>query len=157
MHDEDAYLSSKGEEVSLTDPALAYQIYLQRNSINRFTPYHVKIMKEIGRLLGFSRSLSYGVHVMEPFIPAPPSLSLPPKPSETTFEDDHVDVEADLEKEQAGEDEEQAVMGAYCSILEFTHDMGVSHLDNSDCIPSIYSLKFEKIGKVDRRARHGRR
>ena len=37
-------------------------------------------------------------------------------------EDDQVDLEADLEEEQAGEDEEEAVLGAYCTILEFSYD-----------------------------------
>ena len=50
-------------------------------------------------------------------------LSLPPIPSEeSTFADDQVDGEVDLEEEQAGEDEEQVVMGAFCSILEFAYD-----------------------------------
>ena len=124
MRDEDAYLDSKGKEVGLTDPALAYQIYVQRNSINRFTLGHVKTLNIIGQLPGFSGSLSCGVHIMDPLpTPTPPSLSLHQKPSEeTTFEDDPVDVEADLEEEQAGEDEEQAVMGAYYSILECAYD-----------------------------------
>jgi hypothetical protein len=124
MRDEDSYLRSKENEVHLTDPAIAYQIHLQRNSINRFTPSHVKTLNEIGQLPGFSGSLSCGAHIVEPSIPAPPSLSqLPKLPS---FEDDKVDGEADLEEEQAGEDEDQAVMGAYCSILEFSYDTGVS-------------------------------
>ena len=38
MRDEDAYLASKGEEVGLTDPGIAYQIYLQHVCINHFTP-----------------------------------------------------------------------------------------------------------------------
>jgi len=33
-----------------------------------------------------------------------------------------VDVEEDLEEEQAGEDEDQTIMGAYCTILEFAYE-----------------------------------
>lgn len=131
MRDEDAYLASKGEEVGLTDPGLAYQIHLQRNSINRFTPCHVKTLNDVGRLQGFNGSLTCGVHIVEPSAPPLPSLSPLLKPTEqATFEDDHVDIEAELEEEQAGEDEEQVVMGAYCSILEFTYDKGTGHSDS---------------------------
>ena len=50
-------------------------------------------------------------------------LSLPLNtPIEVMVEDGQIDVEADLEEEQAGKDEEQAVMSAYYSILEFTCD-----------------------------------
>jgi hypothetical protein len=59
MRDEDAYLNSKGKEVGLTDPALAYQIYLQRNSINCFTPGHVKNLNDVGQLPG-----SVGVYLV---------------------------------------------------------------------------------------------
>ena len=37
-------------------------------------------------------------------------------------EDDQADLKADLEEEQAGEDEEREVMAAYSTILEFTFD-----------------------------------
>jgi hypothetical protein len=123
MHDEDAHLGSKSNEVGLTDPGLAYQINLQRNSISRYTPGHIKTLNEVGQLPGFSGSLSCGVHILVPFTPVLPLLSLPPIPSEeSTFADDQVDGEVDLEEEQAGEDEEQVVMGAFCSILEFAYD-----------------------------------
>jgi hypothetical protein len=123
MRDEDVHLGSKSKEVGLTDPGLAYQINLQRKNINRYTPGHIKTLNEVGQLPGFSGSLSCGVHTLVPSTLAPPSLSPPPIPSEgTTFEDDQVDGEVDLEEEQAGEDEEQVVMGAFCSILEFAYD-----------------------------------
>jgi hypothetical protein len=123
IRDEDTYLVSKGKEVALTDPALAYQIHLLHNSFNRFTPSHIKTLKAIGQLPGFSGSLSFGVHIQEPYIPAPPSLSPPLSPSEeTAFEEHVVDVEEDLEEEQAGEDEDQTIMGAYCTILEFAYE-----------------------------------
>ena len=125
MHDEDAYLGTKAKEVGLTDPGLAGQIELQCNSISRYTPFHIKSLNELARLPGFSGSLSCGVHVSEsmPSTPALPSLSPPPIPSErTVYEDDQADGEVDLEEEQAGEDEEQVVIGAYCRILEFTYD-----------------------------------
>ena len=117
--DEDAYLASKGEEVGLTNPGLAYQIYLQHNSINHFTPHHVKTLNEVGCLLRFCGSLTCELHI-EPASPFP-LLSLEPT-KQATFEDEifEVDKETELEEEQAGEDEKQVVMGAYCRILEFT-------------------------------------
>ena len=123
MHDKDAELSSKKMEVGLTDPALAYQIQVQHSHITRFTPHHLKNIHDIGQLLGFSGNLSCGVHLAEPSHPAPVLLSLPLNRSiEVMVEDEQIDVEADLEEEQAGKDEEQAVMSAYYSILEFTCD-----------------------------------
>lgn len=96
---------------------------MQRNHITRFTPRHLKIMHDIGRLPGFSGNLSCGVHITEPSHPAPVLIGLPLNTSiEPMVEDDQIDMEADLEEEQAGEDEEQAVMSAYYSILEFTCD-----------------------------------
>jgi hypothetical protein len=145
MRDEDTFLSAKQKEVSLTDPALAYQIHMQCNDVNRFTLRHMKILNKTFQLPGFSGDMSFGVHITEPFFPAPtppptmePSLPArsPPAPipppnisasdaanaMSTTVEDDPVDLEADLEEEQAGEDEEQAVLEAYSIILEFTYD-----------------------------------
>jgi hypothetical protein len=52
-----------------------------------------------------------------------PLLSLPLNtPIEDMVEDEQIDMEVDLEEEQAGKDEEQAVMSAYYSTLEFTCD-----------------------------------
>ena len=132
IHDEDAELSSKEKEIGLTDPAVAYQIRMHRNHFSRFMARHLKNMQDIGQLPGFSGDLSCGVHIAEPSHPAPLPLNTaePPHPAplpldtsiKAMVEDDQIDMEADLEEEQAGEDEEEAVMRAYCSILEFTCD-----------------------------------
>jgi hypothetical protein len=137
-------LLSRRKSVSQTLP-LAYQIHMQCNDVNRFTLRHMKILNKTFQLPGFSGDMSFGVHITEPFFPAPtppptmePSLPArsPPAPipppnisasdaanaMSTTVEDDPVDLEADLEEEQAGEDEEQAVLEAYSIILEFTYD-----------------------------------
>lgn len=132
MHDEDVELHSKEKEVALTNPTLAYQIRVQRNNITRFTPQHLKNLHDIQQLPGFNGNLSYGVQKTEPSVSVPvsshPVSSAPPLtvPVEVLAEDEQIDLEVDLEEEQAGEDEEQAVMGAYCSILEFTYDGGTN-------------------------------
>ena len=135
MRDEDVYLCSKAKEVSLRDPALAYQISVQRNDVVRFTAGHVKNLNEIQQLPGFSGNLLCGIRLTELSLPAEPSLpttlSLPPNTSDDTMVEDYqADMEADLEEEQAGEDEEEAVLAAYCSILEFTCDSGSSQLND---------------------------
>ena len=126
MHDEDTFLSAKQKELSLTDPALAYQIYMQCNDFNHFTPRHLKNLHKIFKLPGFSGNFSCGVHITEPSLPAPMTPVTPPSSTSdavtTMVEDNEVDLEADLEEEQAGEDEEQAVLVAYSTILEFTYD-----------------------------------
>jgi len=130
MRDEDAELSAKEIEVGLTDPALAYQIRVQHSHITQYTPRHLKNIHDIGQLAGFSGNLSCGVHIAEPSHPAPVVLSLPFNTSiEVMVDDEQIDREADLEEEQAGEDEELAVMSAYFSILEFTCDNGDSQVD----------------------------
>jgi hypothetical protein len=120
--DEDTFLSTKEKEVGLTDPGLAYQIHLQCNDVNIFTPRHLKILNKVLQLPGFSGDMSFGVHITEPPIPAPtPALNTSDAVT-TMDEDDQVDLEADLEEEQAGEDEDQAVLLAYSTILEFAFD-----------------------------------
>jgi hypothetical protein len=121
MHDEDAYLLSKELSVRLTDPSLAYQILVQSRNLNRFTPCHVKNLNKTQQLQGFSGNLSCGVRITEPSLPA--VSSLPSISSVNIMAVDYqADVEADLEEEQDGEDEEQAVLVAYCSVLELTCD-----------------------------------
>ncbi|KAI0245563.1 hypothetical protein BJV78DRAFT_1287476 [Lactifluus subvellereus] len=105
MRDEDIALCSKEKEVGLMDPALAYQIHMQRTNIAHFTPHHVKNLNEIQQLPGFSGNLSCGVHITGLSLPAP--APLPPITStEAMVEDGEIDLEANLEEEQAGEDEE---------------------------------------------------
>lgn len=124
MRDEDTFLSANEKEVGLTDPALAYQIHVERNDINRFTTRHMKNLNHILQLPGFTGSMSFGIHITEPSLrlssPTPPPITN--DPVITMVEDDQADLEADLEEEQAGEDEEQEVMAAYSTILEFTFD-----------------------------------
>ena len=123
MHDEDATLCARQKEVGLVDPAITYQIYIQRINLNRFTPCHMKNLIKISQLPGFSGNMSYRVHITEL---QPPPLPPPSSPLDNSddalVEDDQVDLKADLEEEQAGEDEEEAVLGAYCTILEFSYD-----------------------------------
>lgn len=128
MRDEDAELCSKEKEVGLTDPALAYQIRVHRTYFSRFSARHLKNLTAIRQLPGFTGDMSCGVHTPEPSLAAAPSSHTEPIIfiAASSAGDGHIDVEADLEEEQAGEDEEQAVMGAYCSILEFTCDRDTS-------------------------------
>ena len=44
-----------------------------------------------------------------------------------TFDKD-IDREEGLEEEQAGEDRDDAVLGAYCNVLEFSYDDATVHL-----------------------------
>jgi hypothetical protein len=122
MRDEDTFLSTKQKEIGLTDPVLAYQIYMQCNDVNRFTPRHLKTLNKVLQLPGFSGNMSFGVYIMEPSLPAPIPQPNTSDAVTTMVEDDYVDLEADLEEEQAGEDEDQAVLHAYSTVLEFAFD-----------------------------------
>lgn len=122
MRDEDTFLSAKEKEVGLTDPALAYQIHMECNDINRFTPRHMKNLNNILQLPGFTGNMSFGIHITEPSLSSPTPPPNTNDPVITMVEDDQADMEVDLEEEQAGEDEEEAVLAAYSTILEFTYD-----------------------------------
>ena len=78
MRDEDTFLSANKKEVGLTDPALAYQIHVERNNINRFTTRHMKNLNNILQHPGSTSSMSFGIHITEPSLrlssPTPPRL-----------------------------------------------------------------------------------
>ena len=99
MRDEDTFLSTKQKEVGLTDPVLAYQIHMQCNDVNRFTPRHLKTLNKVLQLPGFSGNMPFGVHITEPSLPAPIPQPNTPDAVTTMVEDDYVDLEADLEEE----------------------------------------------------------
>ena len=60
LRDEARYLQHCEEEVRVTDPLLAHQIYIYRNTRGRFTAHHQRKLEAIAKLKGFSGSIEPG-------------------------------------------------------------------------------------------------
>ena len=121
IHDEDAYLSSAESNLQSTDAALAYQIQIHRMESSRFIQHHMEILNKIVQLKGYSGGQLLGTHADEVIGPSPaplPAATLVEEPSVA----EEIDTQLDLEEEQAGEDEEEIVIGAFHQVLQLSYD-----------------------------------
>ena len=128
MRDENEYLRTKETELHNTHPTLAFQIHTKRMETGHFNAHHLKTLNQICQLKGFTGGELFGTHITEASLPLvmPPQLQL--SPTDKMPVDEEVDREEDLEKEQAGEDQDEAVLGAYYSVLQLSYDEGITHL-----------------------------
>jgi hypothetical protein len=122
IRDEDIYLRAKEAELSPSHPALAHQVGIHRMERGRFNAHHLKVLGKIHLLAGYTGPIEFGTRIAEtPTMQeehqalvlsqdtgAPPSLE--------------ENLEEDLEEEQAGEDEEIVVLGAFFSVLDMSFD-----------------------------------
>ena len=132
IRDENQYLLAMEEQVRPSKPALAFQIGMKRMEMGRYDALHMKIFDQITQLKGFTGGRLYGTHIPDVFPPAPPAEAPvtqqePPLPKDRMAVYEEVDKEEDLEEEQAGEDQDDAVLGAYYSVLEFSYDNASSY------------------------------
>jgi hypothetical protein len=122
--DEDLYLRAKEAELTPANPALAHQVSIHWMERGRFNAHHLKVLGKIHLLPGYTGRIDFGTHIAEPPTVAtePPGLvpALPQAVNDATpgFED----LEEDLEEEQAGEDEDVAVLGAFFSVINMSFD-----------------------------------
>lgn len=63
IRDEEAYLVEKGEEIRETDAPLAHQVGVYLRERSRFTPLHMKRLRELSLLDGFTGTLEPGVRI----------------------------------------------------------------------------------------------
>ena len=89
---------------------------------------HMKILNQITGLKGFLGSRLYGTHVPDAVGVAHVTQPPPPPPADKMTFDEDIDREEGLEEEQAGEDRDDAVLGAYYNVLEFSYDGTTVHL-----------------------------
>lgn len=121
IRDEDICLRTKEMELLATHPALAHQVALHRMERARFNAHHLKVLGKIYLLPGYTGSVGFGIRVTEAPIPSedPKEPALPAGAAPSHEED----LEEELEEEQAGEDEEVAVLGAVFSVLNISLDV----------------------------------
>ena len=137
IRDENLYLHYMEQQVHTSQPALAFQIRLKRSENGHYEAAHMKILNQITSLKGFTSGALYGTHIPDaappvevPVAPITQQQQQQPLPaSRSAVEEENTsDREQDLEEEQAGEDRDDAVLGAYYSVLEFSYDNPTVHL-----------------------------
>ena len=128
IRDEDIYLRAKEAELSPTNPALAHQVGIHRMERGRFNAHHLKVLGKIHLLAGYTGPIEFGTRMTEVAAEPPTAatespgldsaLSQPANDASPSLED----LEEDLEEEQAGEDEDIAVLGAFFCVLDMSFD-----------------------------------
>jgi hypothetical protein len=126
MRDEDVYLRLKESIITLTNPALANQVAIHRMERGRFNVHHTDTLRKIYLLKGFTGTRELGTHFEvanipdELQLPPPTAADVPQPPVHSDMSG--FDEEEELEEEQAGEDEDIVVLGAYYSVLDMSSD-----------------------------------
>ena len=124
IRDEAQYLQTM-EQQNHDKPTLAFHIRMKGMERGRYDALHTKIINQITQLKGFTGDVLYGTRIpINLPLPAQPLVTQnePLVPTETTVLDKDIDGEEDLEEEQAGEDQDEVVLGAYYSVIEFSYD-----------------------------------
>jgi hypothetical protein len=123
IRDEDTYLRAKEVELALSNPALGHQVGVHRMERGRFNAHHLKVLEKIHHLTGYTGPIEFGTHIAEN--PTMQEVAQAPFLSQATtgaipcLED----LEEDLEEEQAGEDEDVVVLGAFFNVLDISLDV----------------------------------
>jgi len=123
IRDENVCLRAKEAELSPTDPALAHQVFLYRMERGRFDAHHLQVLGKIYLLPGYTGPIGFGIHVAEALATSeePQDPVLPPTTGTTPSHEE--DLEEELDEEQASEDEEVEVLGAFFSVLDMSFDV----------------------------------
>jgi hypothetical protein len=131
MRDEEAYLLAKETELSSTDPVLAHQVQIYRKQRGRFIGHHTAILNQLAALPGFTGGSFFGVRATDQTLPGPvelPPMTPDPGPMQvsdnTEVENEMIDEEDDLTAEQAGEDQDEHLVGAFYTVLKMSDDGG---------------------------------
>jgi hypothetical protein len=124
IRDEEVYLLSQENRLASTDPALANQVRLHRLLWRRFDKHHNAILLQITNLQGYSGGPLLGSRA--PAITPPVEQSSTPTteqgPANHAAMDEEIDNEDELAAEQAGEDREQDLIGAFYHVLKMSVD-----------------------------------
>ena len=123
IRDENVCLRAKEAELSPTDPALAHQVFLYRMERGHFNAHHLQVLGKIYLLPGYTGPIGFGIHVAEALATSeePQDPVLPPTTGTTPSHEE--DLEEELDEEQASEDEEVEVLGAFFSVLDMSFDV----------------------------------
>jgi hypothetical protein len=126
IRDDSQYLHTV-EQQNHGQPSLAFQISLKRMETGRYDAMHTNIINQITQLEGFTGDGLYGTHIpIKIPLPAKPPVTRqePLVPTDGMLVDEDIDRDQDLEEEQTGEDQDEVVLGAYYSVIEFSYDKG---------------------------------
>lgn len=126
IRDENHYLHTVEQLIHTSHPALAFQIFVKRTETGRYDTLHMKILNKITSLKGFTGGSLFGTHIPEASavslpVRVTPVTQLQPS-AERMAAEEEIDRDEDFEEEQAGEDRDVAVLGAYFSVIEFSYD-----------------------------------
>ena len=127
VRDENHYLHTIEQQLHTSNPALAFQIRIKCTETSRYNTLHMTTLNKITTvtLNGFTSGSLFGTHIPDAPLPVGeiPLTQQQPQPiTETPAGDEEMDREEDFEEEQAGEDRDITVLGAYYSVLEFSYD-----------------------------------
>jgi hypothetical protein len=125
IRDENHYLHTIEQQLHTSHPALAFQICMKHMETSRYDTLHMTTLNQITNLKGFTGGSLFGTHIPDAPLPVEviPITQQQPQPiTERPADDEVFDREEDLEEEQAGEDRDITVLGAYYSVLEFSYD-----------------------------------
>lgn len=128
LRDEDLYLRECEKQLRTIHPALAYQVSVHRNIYARFTEHHFRRLVSMGKLHGFTGSLSPGVSSEEspgasgsaPAVCIPARLLVPVVPVVTENVEDGI---ADLDDEEGAEVDGEEQSRILEDILQVTFDV----------------------------------
>jgi hypothetical protein len=94
----------------------------------RFNAHHLKVLGKIYLLPGYTGPIGFGTRVAEASTTteepdATEEPQTPASPPTGTTPSNEEDLEEELDEEQAGEDEEIEVLGAFFSVLDMSIDV----------------------------------
>jgi hypothetical protein len=125
IRDENHYLHTIEQQVHTSHPALTFQIRMKCTETSRYDTLHMKILNNITTLMGFTGGSLFGTHnplaSLQVGVTPVTQQQLQPSADRPIAEEEN-ERDEDLEEEQAGEDRDVAVLGAYYSVLEFSYD-----------------------------------
>jgi hypothetical protein len=128
MRDEETYVLAKETALAATDPVLAHQVKIYRMQRGRFTGHHTAILNQLAALPGFSGGSFFGIRATDQIFPVElPTTPVPttqPLPDILEVEDEMIEEEDGLAAEQAGEDHDEHLVGAFYTVLEISDDGG---------------------------------
>jgi len=126
IRDEAAYILSKEIKLTPTNPALANQIRLHRMQRGRFDKHHNTILQQIVDLPGYSGGPLLGTCAPDVTPAVEQSLTRTPTteqaPANDMTLDEEIEDEDELAAEQAGEDREEELVGAFFHVLKVSAD-----------------------------------
>jgi hypothetical protein len=91
-----------------------------------FNAHHLKLLEKIFLLAGYTGPIGFGTRAAKAPVTEKEPLDLSSSPAIGATPSHKEDLEEELNKEQAGEDKEVEVLGAFFSVLDMSFDVPCS-------------------------------